>query len=70
MSEETDYPDAREYYPNGIKCRYCGKKCYGIEAGLYNPLDICNECAVPIKYYSGDRGCGFVRDADGSVSYA
>lgn len=70
MNEQTDYPDAREYYPKKFPCRYCGKLTHGIEAGLYNPLKICNECAVPIEHYSDDEGVGFVRDADGSVSYA
>lgn len=66
-NEETDYPDAREYYPKGIKCRQCGKKCFGILAGRDNPHPICNDCAVPIKYSNDGE---FVKDADGSVSLA
>ena len=65
--EETDFCDAREYYPEGTKCRYCEKKCFGILAGPHHPIQICNDCAVPVEHSSdGD----FVRDADGSVSLA
>jgi len=65
--EKTDYPDARKYYPEGVKCQNCGKKCFGIEAEPNHPLKICNDCAVPIEYSSDGE---YVRDADGSVSYA
>lgn len=64
MTEETNYPDAKEYYPKGIKCRYCGKFCYGIIAGG-GPLQICNSCAVPMKYSADGE---FIQDADGSVA--
>lgn len=69
MGEETDYPDAKEYYPNGIKCRYCGKLCYGIRWGN-SPYDICNDCAVPIEFSVGEHGEGYVREPDGAVSLA
>lgn len=65
MAKETDFSEAKEYYPKKIKCRYCGKLCHGIMAGPYNPHQICNDCAVPVssdgEYYT---------DADGSVSLA
>ncbi len=62
---KTDYPDAKEYYPEEIKCQDCGKLCHGILAGPHNPHQICNECAVPIES-DGE----YFRDADGSVSLA
>ena len=65
MAEKTDYPNAKKYYPEGIKCRYCGKKCYGIEVEPYHPLKLCNDCAVPTECLGE-----FFRDADGSVSLA
>jgi len=64
---ETNYPDAREYYPEVFHCRRCGRLTHGILAGAYKPLKICNNCAVPIKYSPDGE---FVRDADGSVSLA
>lgn len=69
MSEETNYPDAREYYPKKFHYRYCGKLTHGIVAGG-QPHKICNECAVPMEYSTDDEGVSYVRDADGSVSYA
>ena len=65
--EKTYYPDAREYYPKVFHCSSCGRFTHGIEAGRFNPLKICNACAVPIEYSSDGE---FVRDADGSVSFA
>lgn len=67
ICEETHYPDAREYYPKVFHCRYCGRFTHGIEAELHHPLKICNNCAVPIEYSSDGE---YVRDADGSVSWA
>ena len=69
MDSETDYPSAIEYYPKVFHCPRCGRFTHGILAGQYNPLKICNNCAVPVEYSS----CGeetFCRDADGSVSLA
>lgn len=67
--EKTNYPPATAYYPEVFNCRYCGRFTHGIEAGRFNPLKICNNCAVPIKHFMDDSEA-FVRDADGSVSLA
>lgn len=64
--QKTNYPDAKEYWPKGIKCRYCGKFCYGITGGGL-PYSICNDCAVPIEHSADGE---FVREPDGAVSLA
>jgi hypothetical protein len=66
IKEKTDYPPATEYYPKKFPCIYCGRPTYGIIANGM-PLKICNNCAVPVEYSLDGE---FVRDADGSVSYA
>ena len=69
MKEETDYPSAKEYYSKAFPCPSCGKMTYGILSAPYNPVRICNDCAVPTENIC-DGEESFFRDADGSVSLA
>jgi len=67
--EKTDYPSAEEYYPKVFHCRYCGRFTHGIIGGGL-PYRICNNCAVPMEYASGEHGEGYVKDPNGAVSFA